>query len=79
MSLVSSKKPSLPIKYAYPNDALRAPSNERIIGLYGRSWWGENFDSIAESVIITAARVDLLGIVYNKDELRNTNGGQYVR
>lgn len=41
---------------------------------------GGNFDSIAEFGIITAARdLDLSGNVYNMDELRNTDGGQYVR
>lgn len=58
---------------------LEAPSGERIVGFYGRSYWGENFDAIAEFGIITAPRnVELPDAVYEMDELKNTDGGQDV-
>lgn len=54
-------------------------SNERIIGFYGRSWWGRHFDGLVEFGIITAPKdVKLPEKIYSMKELQNTDGGREV-
>ncbi|KAF9881425.1 hypothetical protein CkaCkLH20_00571 [Colletotrichum karsti] len=55
---------------------LDAQSDEKIVGFYGRSWWGHHFDGLVEFGIITApADVALPDKVYRMKELQNTDGG----
>ncbi|KAK1953612.1 hypothetical protein LY78DRAFT_697779 [Colletotrichum sublineola] len=57
--------------------ALEVQSDERIVGFYGRSWWGHHFDGLVEFGIITAPNgVELPDQIYKVKELQNTDGGQ---
>ncbi|KAK2006064.1 zinc metallo proteinase [Colletotrichum eremochloae] len=57
--------------------ALEVQSDERIVGFYGRSWWGHHFDGLVEFGIITAPNgVELPDQVYKMKELQNTDGGR---
>ncbi|KAK1561719.1 zinc metallo proteinase [Colletotrichum navitas] len=59
--------------------ALEVQAGDRIVGFYGRSWWGKHFDGLVEFGIITAPKgVDLPDQVYKMKELQNTDGGQSV-
>ncbi|KAI8218685.1 putative zinc metalloproteinase [Colletotrichum sp. SAR 10_86] len=56
---------------------LEVQGDERIMGFYGRSWWGHHFDGLVEFGIITAPKgVELPDQVYKMKELQNTDGGQ---
>ncbi|KXH59780.1 metallopeptidase [Colletotrichum salicis] len=56
---------------------LEAQADERIVGFYGRSWWGSNFDGLVEFGIITAPEdFELPAVVYGIKELQNTEGGR---
>ncbi|OHF02941.1 hypothetical protein CORC01_01699 [Colletotrichum orchidophilum] len=56
---------------------LEAQADERIVGFYGRSWWGSNFDGLVEFGIITAPKdFELPEAVYGMTELQNTDGGR---
>ncbi|KAI8306847.1 putative zinc metalloproteinase [Colletotrichum sp. SAR11_59] len=56
---------------------LEVQGDERIVGFYGRSWWGHHFDGLVEFGIITAPKgVELPDQVYKMKELQNTDGGQ---
>jgi len=49
------------------------------MGFFGRSWWGPNFSGLAEFGIITAPKdLVLPDVVYDMDELKNTDGGMDV-
>lgn len=55
------------------------PSGERIVGFYGRNYFGENMDGIVEFGIITApSGVELPVQVYDMPQLQNTDGGLTV-
>ncbi|KAK2812828.1 hypothetical protein FQN50_001157 [Emmonsiellopsis sp. PD_5] len=61
---------------------LEPPPSHTIIGLFGNSWWGQNFDALYEVGIISAPRAavgvggkTLPEAVYEMEELRNGNGG----
>ncbi|UQC90097.1 metallopeptidase [Colletotrichum lupini] len=55
---------------------LEAQADECIVGFYGRSWWGSNFDGLVEFGIITAPKdFELPDVVYGMMELQNTEGG----
>ncbi|KAK2028139.1 zinc metallo proteinase [Colletotrichum zoysiae] len=57
--------------------ALEVQGDERIVGFYGRSWWGNHFDGLVEFGIITAPKhVELPDRVYEMKELQNTDGGR---
>ncbi|KAH6685427.1 zinc metallo proteinase [Plectosphaerella plurivora] len=57
--------------------SLEPQRDERIVGFFGRSWWGEHFDCLVEFGIITAPRdLVLPDVVYDMEELQNTDGGQ---
>lgn len=50
------------------------------MGFFGKSWWGPNFSGLAEFGIITAPKdFALPDVVYDMEELKNTDGGQDVR
>ena len=49
---------------------------ETVVGFYGQSYWGSNFDGLVEFGIITApCGAELPENVYDMDELKNTDGG----
>ncbi|TQN69658.1 putative zinc metalloproteinase [Colletotrichum shisoi] len=51
--------------------------DERVVGFFGRSWWGRHFDGLVEFGIITAPRDFVLpDVVYDMAELQNTDGGR---
>lgn len=55
-------------------------SGEKIIGFYGRSDWGYDFDGVDEFGIITAPKdVELPTSIYDLPELQNTDGGNGPR
>lgn len=65
-----------PMKLLTRYDKTEAQADERIVGFYGRSWWGSNFDGLVEFGIITAPKdFELPGAVYGMTELHNTEGG----
>lgn len=50
------------------------------MGFFGKSWWGPHFSGVAEFGIITAPKdLALPDVVYDMEELKNTDGGQDVR
>ncbi|OAX84462.1 hypothetical protein ACJ72_01162 [Emergomyces africanus] len=54
---------------------LEPPHGHRIVGFYGRSWWGRMCDAIFEFGILTAPRgVHLPEAVYGMKEFMNTDG-----
>lgn len=56
-----------------------ASNSERIVGFFGRSYWGENFSGLIEFGIITAPRDAVLpDVVYDMPELQNIDGGVTV-
>ncbi|KAG8157181.1 hypothetical protein KVR01_012889 [Diaporthe batatas] len=59
-----------------PSHVLEPPSGERIIGFFGRNYFLEDLDSVAEFGIITAP-IDfkLPPQVYDMPQLQNTDGG----
>jgi hypothetical protein len=51
-------------------------AGETVVGFFGRSYWGDSFDGLVEFGIITAPKgVKLPDVVYQMDELKNTDGG----
>ncbi|OBR12801.1 Zinc metalloproteinase [Colletotrichum higginsianum IMI 349063] len=57
--------------------SLEPQADERIVGFFGRSWWGRHFDGLVEFGIITAPRDFVLpDVVYGMAELQNTDGGR---
>ncbi|OJD13378.1 hypothetical protein AJ78_06167 [Emergomyces pasteurianus Ep9510] len=54
---------------------LEPPPGQRIVGFYGRNWWGHMYDAMFEFGIITVPRdVHLPEVVYVMKELMNTDG-----
>ena len=50
--------------------------NERIVGFFGRSDWGVNYNCVQEFGIITAPKdVELPDAAYDMPGLKNTDGG----
>ncbi|KZL84770.1 zinc metalloproteinase [Colletotrichum incanum] len=57
--------------------SLESQADERIVGFFGRSWWGNYFDGLVEFGIITAPKTfELPDVVYGMSELQNTHGGR---
>ncbi|GKT44356.1 putative zinc metalloproteinase [Colletotrichum spaethianum] len=57
--------------------SLEPQADERIVGFFGRSWWGNCFDGLVEFGIITAPKHFVLpNVVYGMLELQNTDGGR---
>lgn len=53
-----------------------AGKGERIVGFYGRSYFGEQLDAVVEFGIITAPRDAELPLeIYDMPQLQNTDGG----
>ncbi|KAH8788102.1 zinc metallo proteinase [Diaporthe sp. PMI_573] len=58
---------------------LDPPSGERIVGFYGRNYFGQSIDGMVEFGIITApSGVELPAQVYDMPQLQNTDGGLTV-
>ncbi|OJD26296.1 hypothetical protein ACJ73_02325 [Blastomyces percursus] len=54
---------------------LEPPPGQRIVGFYGRNWWGQMCDAMFEFGIISAPRdIELPETVYGMKELMNTDG-----
>ncbi|OAS99731.1 zinc metalloproteinase [Blastomyces dermatitidis ER-3] len=54
---------------------LEPPPGQRIVGFYGRNWWGQMCDAMFEFGVISAPRdVELPETVYGMKELMNTDG-----
>ncbi|EGC43739.1 zinc metalloproteinase [Histoplasma capsulatum var. duboisii H88] len=68
--------------YGYVKEtcALEPPHGQRIVGFYGRSWWGRMCDAIFEFGIIMAPRdVELPEALYGMKGLMNTDGKRIRR
>ncbi|PGG99767.1 hypothetical protein GX51_06139 [Blastomyces parvus] len=67
--------------YGHVNETctLEPPQGQRIVGFYGRNWWGHMCDAMLEFGIIMAPRdVELPETVYGMKELMNTDGRRNV-
>ncbi|KKZ65981.1 hypothetical protein EMCG_08275 [[Emmonsia] crescens] len=67
--------------YGHVNETctLEPPHGQRIVGFFGRNWWGHMYDAMFEFGIITAPRdVQLPEAVYGMKELMNTDGRHNV-